>query len=121
MSFFIPLFLVTFIIFIPIFLKCAQVHRDILETYQDDFSKYGSRISPILLANTLKSIAQQAGGKFVYSRVEGSSNSAVVKEALSLLVLAGLAIPVVHTSANGVPLGADIIQNIKSISSLMLV
>jgi len=90
------------------YLKCAQVHRDILETYQDDFSKYGSRISPVLLINALKSIAQQAGGKFVYSRVEGSSNSASVKEALSLLTLAGLTIPVIHTTANGVPLGADI-------------
>ena len=88
--------------------KCAEIHRDILQTYQDDFRKYKSRISPIVLSNTLKSVALQAGCKFVYSRVEGDIAIAQVKEALSLLTLAGITIPVVHTSANGVPLGADL-------------
>ena len=88
--------------------KCAEIHRDILQTYQDDFRKYKSRISPIVLLNTLKSVALQTGSKFVYSRVEGDIAIAQVKEALSLLTLAGITIPVVHTSANGVPLGADL-------------
>ncbi len=90
------------------FLKCSQIHNDILETYQDDFSKYKSRISPLILNNTLKSIALQAGSKFVYSQVETTTNSTSVKEALQLLTLAGLSIPVIHTAANGIPLGADI-------------
>lgn len=30
------------------YLECAHIHNDILDTYQDDFSKYKSRISPTL-------------------------------------------------------------------------
>lgn len=35
------------------YLECAHVHNDILDTYQDDFSKYKSRISPVLLRKGL--------------------------------------------------------------------
>lgn len=93
------------------FLNCATVHNDILDTYFEDFSKYKSRISPLILSSTLKSVALQAGNKFVYSEVGSDSNTASIKEALDLLVLAGLIIPVIHTAANGIPLGAEI--NIK--------
>lgn len=87
--------------------QCRLVHRDLLDTYQDDFSKYKSRISPLLLSPVLKSVAVQAGSKFVYSRVSDTANGRNIAEAVSLLVLAGLIIPVTHTSANGLPLGSE--------------
>ncbi|MDP3443521.1 MAG: ATP-binding protein, partial [Ignavibacteria bacterium] len=90
------------------FANCATVHNDILDTYLEDFSKYKTRISPLILSQTLKSVALQAGNKFVYSEVGGELNSTHIKEALELLTLAGLIIPVIHTSANGIPLGAEI-------------
>ena len=43
--------------------ECFVVHNDILDTYQDDFKKYKTRISPLLLSQTLKSVALQAGQK----------------------------------------------------------
>ncbi len=89
------------------FTRCATVHNDILDTYFDDFSKYKTRISPLILSNTLKSVALQAGNKFVFSEVGVDLNSTLIKEALDLLMLAGLIIPVIHTSANGIPLGAE--------------
>ena len=88
--------------------NCSIVHNDIIDTYQDDFSKYKSRISPLLLTQTLRSVTLQIGNKFVYSQVSDNQNGKAVKEALSLLSLAGLVIPVTHTSANGIPLGAEI-------------
>lgn len=39
------------------YLECAHVHNDILDTYQDDFAKYKSRISPALLRKVLRSVA----------------------------------------------------------------
>ncbi len=42
------------------YLECAHVHNDILDTYQDDFSKYKSHISPPLLRKVLRSVALQA-------------------------------------------------------------
>ena len=88
--------------------ECATVHNDILDTYQDDFKKYKTRISPLLLSQTLKSAALQAGQKFVYAQASDIADGTSVKEALSLLTLSGLIIPVTHTAANGIPLGAEI-------------
>lgn len=89
------------------YLECAHVHNDILDTYQDDFSKYKSRVSPVLLRKVLRSVALQAGGKFVCRQVDDELHSSVIKEALRLLTLAGLVTPVVHTDGNGLPLGAE--------------
>lgn len=85
----------------------ARIHNDILDTYLDDFTKYNRRVSPIVLQQVLKSVALQAGCKFVYSQVSADIKSRAVKDALHLLTLAGLIAPVIHTDGNGVPLGAE--------------
>lgn len=89
------------------YLECAHVHNDILDTYQDDFSKYKSRISPVLLRKVLRSVALQAGSKFVFRQVDSELHSTAIRDALHLLTLAGLIKPVVHTDGNGLPLGAE--------------
>lgn len=86
---------------------CARVHNDILETYQDDFSKYKTKVSPLILRKTLRSVAQQAGCKFVFQQVDSDLHSSEIKKALQLLSLAGLIVPVTHTDGNGLPLGAE--------------
>lgn len=88
------------------YLKCQQVHDDIMLAYEDDFSKYESRVDPMLLRLTLRSVAHQIGEKFVYSQVEGNYRSEKVKEALVLLKDAGLIRPTIHSAATGLPLGA---------------
>lgn len=87
--------------------KCIYEQNDIQQTYYDDFAKYGSRINTQLLRNTLQSVITQIGSKFVYTRVEGEYRSAEVKNALELLCNAGIVKQVSHTSANGLPLGAQ--------------
>ncbi|MBR1550676.1 MAG: ATP-binding protein [Bacteroidales bacterium] len=89
------------------FASVRRIHNDILDTYQDDFSKYNKRVSPVLLRMVLRSVALQAGKKFVYAQVSRDTHSASIKEALSMLALAGLATPVTHTAGNGLPLGAE--------------
>ena len=89
------------------YLDVAKVHNDILSTYLDDFSKYKKRISPVLLRQVFRSVALQVGQKFVCSQVDREVKSTVIKEALRLLSLAGLITPVIHTNANGLPLGAE--------------
>ncbi len=88
--------------------QCSVIHNDIIDTYQDDFSKYKSRISPLLLIQTMRSVVLQAGNKFIYSQVSEEQSNKAIKESLSLLSLAGIVMPVTHTSANGIPLGAEI-------------
>ena len=87
--------------------QCIMMQNDIIATYQDDFKKYRSRISPLLLSKVLKSVVLQAGNKFSYVKV-GEYEVKGLREALSLLCLAGIIHPVVHTAANGFPLGAEI-------------
>ena len=89
------------------YIECTRVHNDIFDTYQDDFSKYKSRVSPALLRQVLRSVALQAGCKFVFRQVADDIHSSVIKEALHLLTLAGLIKPVSHSDGNGVPLGAE--------------
>ncbi|MGM9694658.1 MAG: ATP-binding protein [Alloprevotella sp.] len=89
------------------YMEVKHVQRDILDTYQDDFAKYKRRISPVLLRQVLRSVAQQAGKKFVCSEAVREEKSTVVREALHLLTLAGLVCPVVHSGAHGLPLGAE--------------
>ncbi|MDY4846099.1 MAG: AAA family ATPase [Parabacteroides sp.] len=90
------------------YLKCQQVQDDIMLAYEDDFSKYEERVDPMLLRQTLHSVAIQIGNKFVYSQVQGDYRSEKIKNALELLKDAGLIRPTVHTAANGIPLGAEI-------------
>lgn len=89
------------------YLRCQRVQDDILVTYEDDFAKYAKRVNPNLLRLTLRSVALQVGSKFVYSRVSTDHKASAIRQALDLLVLAGIAIPVTRTSANGVPLGSE--------------
>ena len=61
----------------------------------------------MLLRQVLRSVALQAGKKFVCAEVSNDVKSLLIREALHLLTLAGLVIPVVHSNANGLPLGAE--------------
>lgn len=88
------------------FLQCQEVQDDLLISYEDDFPKYGKRVNVELLRNLLRSAAVQATKKFVYTHV-GNYKTNEVKTALQLLILAGLLVPVTHTSANGRPLGSE--------------
>ena len=89
------------------FLNCKRVHADILDTYQQDFSKYKKRVSPDLLRVVMRSVTLQAGTKFIFAQASREVPAASVKECLRLLTLAGLITPVKHTAANGLPLGAE--------------
>lgn len=95
------------------YLKCQEVLDDIVLTYEDDFPKYKKRVDPMLLRATLRSAAEQATSKFVYSAVGGGYKTYEVKSALGLLTLAGILIPVTHTAANGIPLGSEADRNYR--------
>ena len=89
------------------YLACQEVQDDIVVTYEDDFPKYKKRVDPVLLRLTMRSAAVQATKKFVYSEVGGGYSAHEVKKALEMLILAGILIPVTHTSASGIPLGSE--------------
>jgi len=83
------------------------VLNDLITVLKTDFAKYRKRIPLLLLNEVFESVMRQTEGKFVYERAAPGTASATVKQALELLIMAGLVHPVTHTAANGIPLGAE--------------
>ena len=90
------------------FSSCGEVLDDLYATIRDDFAKYSGRVPSARLDETFRSVISQAGGKFVYSQVAPEIGCAQAKTALELLDLAGLVHRVIHTDAQGLPLGAQV-------------
>ena len=89
-------------------LKCQQILDDLVLSFQDDFVKYKKRISSFMLREVFNAVVAQNSNKFVYTKATPDLNRGQVKLCLELLSMAGLIYPVTHSSANGIPLGAEI-------------
>ncbi|MBU4268653.1 MAG: AAA family ATPase [Acidobacteria bacterium] len=88
--------------------KCLEIQSDMLHTLRTDFHKYARESQLKYMEQVFNSIPLQLGGKFKYSRISQDTRSKFYREALTLLEMAGLAYKVCHTSANGIPLGAEV-------------
>ncbi|GHT28844.1 ATPase [Bacteroidia bacterium] len=88
-------------------LRCQRQLNDMLVSFRTDFVKYKKRVPSTRINEVFKSVAQQAEGKFVYEKASVQSSNRQIKDALELLIMAGLVYPVTHTAANGIPLGAE--------------
>lgn len=95
-----------------------QIQYDLLTTYREDFSKYKGRLSIDRLEDIMNSIPRQLGKKFVYSYANSQVSSAPLKQALDLLEKARVCHCALSTSANGLPLGAEV--NNKSFKIILL-
>lgn len=100
------------------FNQCSHIQEDIILTYEDDFSKYKKRVSPDLLRTTLHGICHQPGEKITFKQISADYRSSQIREAVRLLTLSGLVIPVIATSGNGIPLDAE--ANEKNMKILLL-
>jgi predicted AAA+ superfamily ATPase len=87
-------------------LEAQKELSSLIYTLESDFSKYKKRIPELRILTVFESVVKQSGGKFNYAKVE-SLHFRQAKECLELLKKAGLVIPVISTSANGIPLGAE--------------
>ncbi|MDB5091206.1 MAG: ATPase, superfamily, partial [Mucilaginibacter sp.] len=88
--------------------KCGQVLDDLITSLKTDFAKYKKQVPFLRISEVFDSVVQQSGGKFVYTKAATEANHKQIKEATDLLMMAGLVIPVTHTAANGLPLGAEV-------------
>jgi predicted AAA+ superfamily ATPase len=88
-------------------LEVQRIQTALVETVQADFAKYGARRLHELMRKTYRHIAANVGRKIKFVNISREERSADVRRALELLVLSRVVHPVVHTSANGLPLGAE--------------
>jgi predicted AAA+ superfamily ATPase len=98
-------------------LNSQKLLNNLIITLKSDFSKYKKRVPDLRISTVFDTVVHQSGGKFNYSKAE-QLNYRQVKESLDLLQSAGLIIPVIHSSANGLPLGGDV--NLKKQKYLLL-
>ena len=90
------------------FQETDNLKQNILQTYQDDFHKYGRTKQIPLLRKVFKTVPSLIGGTLKYSNIDREYKSTQVKEALENLSLAKLIHLVHHSNATGIPLGATI-------------
>jgi predicted AAA+ superfamily ATPase len=94
-------------------LQAQKVLNSLLVALQSDFAKYRKRVPFLRLKEVFDSVTRQAEGKFVYEKATTQASNVQVKQALDLLIMAGLVYPITHTAANGIPLGAEINPKFK--------
>jgi predicted AAA+ superfamily ATPase len=92
-------------------LDAQNVLSDLITTLRADFEKYRETVPILRLNAVFNGLVNQAGQKVVYSNLCRDYNISQIKECVELLRMAGLIVPVIHTSANGIPLGAE--SNLK--------
>jgi len=85
----------------------SREHESILQTYEDDFSKYRKRIYPQRLRKIFRRLPALIGNKLKYVTIDPNEKSRDLANSLHLLELARIYYPVRHSSGNGVPLGAE--------------
>lgn len=85
----------------------AEIHRSIIDTYQDDFAKYAKRNDLLLLQKVFNFIPGALGRKIKYSAIDREQRSARVKEAIEMLSKARVCHHVCHSHCNGIPLAAE--------------
>ncbi|MFN2366883.1 MAG: ATP-binding protein [Desulfurivibrionaceae bacterium] len=88
--------------------EAAREHEIILQTYEDDFSRYGRRIYPPRLRKVFRRLPAMVGGRLKYVQLDPEERARELADTLHLLELAQIWHRVRHSAGNGVPLGAEV-------------
>jgi len=88
--------------------RCFALHHALIDTYRQDFVKYAKKHQIKYVDLVFNTIPQQLGRKFRYSAIEGDYRKRELSPALDLLITAGIAHKVTHSSGHGIPLGAGV-------------
>lgn len=90
------------------FQEIDSIKQNILQSYQEDFHKYGRVRQIPLLRRVFAAIPNAIGQKIKYTQLDSNSKSAQVKEAIDHLNLAKVIHLIYHSHATGLPLRAQI-------------
>jgi uncharacterized protein len=98
--------------------QVADVHREILDTYVDDFAKYAQEQDLVLLQRVFASVPRSLGRKIKYINLAPGERAARVRAVIDLLAKALVVLPVFHSHCSGLPLGADIDDTVFKLAFL---
>lgn len=89
-------------------MNCQKIQTALLETYRSDFGKYAKISQHQYLQKIFDTVPRLVGQRIKYSNIDTHARSRDLKNALNLLVLAGIIKPIYLSKASGLPLGAQI-------------
>lgn len=89
------------------FLEVQRILASTSATLQDDFAKYGTRAQQRNMRQVLRFVPRNIGRKIRYVNISRDVKSADLRTALEQLERSRIITLVHHTSANGIPLGAE--------------
>ncbi|TVR72463.1 MAG: DUF4143 domain-containing protein [Spirochaetaceae bacterium] len=87
--------------------QCDRELAGLVQTFRDDFSKYGTRVDVELLRLLFDKAPGFIGRKVKYSEIDRSRKAEEIKGALMQLERARILYRVFHSSGNAIPLGAE--------------
>ena len=90
----------------------SEVHNSIIETYRDDFPRYAGSRNLNRMLNVFNFAARNVGVKIKYSTISSLDQSVTIKKDIELLAMARVISKVIHSHCSGLPLQADIKENV---------
>lgn len=90
----------------------SEVHNSIIETYREDFPKYGKSRDLGRMLNVFNFAARHVGVKVKYSNISGDDQGASIKKDLELLSMARVISKVLHSHCSGLPLQATLDEKV---------
>lgn len=100
------------------FQEINNIKQNILQSYQEDFHKYG-RIKQIpLIRRVFTTLPNIIGQKIKYAQLDSESKSEQIKKALDYLNLAKVIHLIYHSHASGLPLRAQ--MNLKIFKAIFI-
>lgn len=88
------------------FNRCFDIHHSIVETFRQDFNKYVRKYQLKYVELLFVAIPTLLGKKFKFSRISDDVRARELRPSLDLLQKAGIIHKVMHSSGQGIPLGA---------------
>jgi len=85
----------------------SREQSSILQTYRDDFSKYGNLIDTRLLGTVFTAIPRLVGQKIKYVNIDRNERAKPLADCIDMLGMARVIYGVAHSAGNGIPLGAE--------------
>lgn len=89
-------------------LICQHLQNSLLQTYRSDFGKYAKTSQHKYLLKVFDAAPRLIGQRVKYSNIDPEFKSRDLKNALELLILAGILKPIYSSHASRLPLGAQL-------------
>jgi hypothetical protein len=87
--------------------EAFDVHKELCETYRQDFAKYAPRSDPRCLDEVFLAVARNLGRQIKYTRLAENFSGPTIKSAFDLLCKALVIKKIPSCDPSGLPLGAS--------------